>query len=71
LKFCPRITNGEEAKIAKKRTKLWVTPLRDLKTTLGMETLRSQSPAMAEKELLAYLVAHNLIRGVMAEAVAQ
>jgi hypothetical protein len=45
--------------------------LRDLKTTMGMETLRSQSPAMAEKELLAYLVAHNLIRCVMAEAVAQ
>ena len=45
--------------------------LRDLKTTMGMEALRSQSPAMAEKELMAYLVAHNLIRCVMAEAVAQ
>jgi hypothetical protein len=43
---------------------------RDLKTTMGMETLRCQSPEMAEKELLAYLVAHNLIRCVMAEAVA-
>jgi len=45
--------------------------LRDLKTTLGMEQLRCKSPDMAEKELLAYLVAHNLIRCVMAEAVAQ
>jgi len=45
--------------------------LRDLKTTLGMEALRCQSPEMAEKELLAYLVAHNLIRCVMAEAVAR
>jgi len=45
--------------------------LRDLKTTLGMETLRCQTPDMAEKELLAYLVAHNLIRCVMAEAMAQ
>ncbi len=44
--------------------------LRDLKTTMGMEQLRCQTPAMAEKELLAYLVAHNLIRCVMAEAVA-
>jgi hypothetical protein len=44
---------------------------RDLKTTMGMETLRCQSPEMAEKELLAYLVAHNLIRCVMAEAVAR
>jgi hypothetical protein len=45
--------------------------LRDLKTTLGMDQLRCKSPDMAEKELLAYLVAHNLIRCVMAEAIAQ
>ena len=44
---------------------------RDLKTTMGMETLRCQSPEMARKELLAYLVAHNLIRCVMAQAVAR
>jgi hypothetical protein len=44
--------------------------LRDLKTTMGMEHLRCKTPDMAEKELLAYLVAHNLIRCVMAEAVA-
>jgi hypothetical protein len=44
--------------------------LRDLKTTMGMEQLRCQTPDMAEKELLAYLVAHNLIRYVIAEAVA-
>lgn len=45
--------------------------LRDLKTTLGMEQLRCKTPDMVEKELLAYLVAHNLIRCVMAEAVAR
>jgi len=45
--------------------------LRHLKTTMGMELLRCQSPAMAEKELLAYLVAYNLIRCLMAQAVAQ
>ena len=45
--------------------------LRDLKTTLGMEQLRCKSPDMAEKELLAYLVAHNLIRCLIAEAVAR
>lgn len=44
--------------------------LRDLKTTLGMEALRCQSPAMARKEVLAYLIAHNLTRCVMAEAAA-
>jgi len=45
--------------------------LRDLKTTMGMEALRCQSPAMAQKEVLAYLIAHNLMRCVMAEVVAR
>jgi hypothetical protein len=44
--------------------------LRDLKTTMGMEQLRCKTPEMAAKELLAYLVAHNLVRCLMAEAVA-
>jgi hypothetical protein len=44
---------------------------RDLKSTLGMEQLRCKSPDMAEKELLAYLIAHNLIRCVIVEAVAR
>ena len=42
--------------------------LDDLKTTLGLETLKCLSPAMAEKELLMGLIAHNLLRCVMAEA---
>lgn len=42
--------------------------LRDVKTTLGLEHLRCQSPAMVRKELMAGLVAHNLIRCLMAEA---
>ena len=42
--------------------------LRDVKTTLGLEQLRCQSPAMVRKELLAGLIAHNLMRCVMAEA---
>jgi hypothetical protein len=44
--------------------------LRHLKTTLGMELLRCQTPEMAYKELLAYLIAYNLIRCLMAQAVA-
>src|SRR5512146_2299475 len=44
--------------------------LRDLKTTMGMEQLRYRTPDITQKELLAYLVAHNLVRGVIAEAVA-
>jgi hypothetical protein len=43
--------------------------LRDLKTTMGMEQLRCKSPEMAEKELLAYLIGHNLVRCVIAQAV--
>lgn len=42
--------------------------LRDLKTTLGMEQMRCKSPEMAHKELLMYLIAHNLIRCLMAQA---
>jgi len=40
----------------------------DLKTTMGMEMLRCQSPAMVNKEVLMFLIAHNLIRLVMVQA---
>jgi hypothetical protein len=45
--------------------------LRDLKTTLGMEQLRCQTPDLAEKELLTYLIGHNVIRCLMAETIAR
>lgn len=38
---------------------------------MGLERLRCQSPDLAEKELLAGLVAHNLVRCLMAEAAAR
>ena len=41
---------------------------RDLKTTMGMEELRCRTPAMAHKELLAFLVAHNFMRCLIAQA---
>jgi hypothetical protein len=41
---------------------------RDLKTTMGMEELRCLTPAMVHKESLAFLIAHNLLRTIMAEA---
>jgi hypothetical protein len=41
---------------------------RDLKTSMGMETLSCQSPAMVIKELHMFLIAHNLVRCLMAEA---
>jgi Transposase DDE domain len=45
--------------------------LRELKTLMGMDQLRCKTPDMVHKELLAYLVAHNLIRCIMAETVAR
>lgn len=45
--------------------------LDDLKTTLHMESLRSRSPDMAQKELLTRLIAHNLVRCTMAQAAAE
>lgn len=44
--------------------------LDDLKTTLGMESLRSRSPEMAQRELFMRLIAHNLVRCTMAQAAA-
>lgn len=42
--------------------------LRNLKTTLGMETLSCKTPSMAVKEIWVYLLAYNLIRRVVARA---
>lgn len=42
--------------------------LDDLKTVLGLDALRCKSPAMVHRELLALLIAHNLVRAVMAAA---
>jgi hypothetical protein len=45
--------------------------LDDLKTTLQMESLRSRSPEMAQKELWMRLMAHNRVRCAMAQAAAE
>jgi len=42
--------------------------LDDLKTTLKMDTLRSRSPQMVQKELHVRIIAHNLIRCLAAQA---
>jgi putative transposase len=43
----------------------------DLKTTLEMAHLKSLSPDMARKELSMFLIAHNVLRCLMAQAAAQ
>lgn len=42
--------------------------LRSLKTQMGMEMLRTKTPAMVRKEIGMHLLGYNLIRGLMAEA---
>ncbi len=42
--------------------------LRNIKATLGMDTLRCKTPQMCEKEFWVYLLTYNLIRLLMAEA---
>ena len=41
---------------------------RDLKTTMGMESLRCRTPDMIEKELRVFLIAYNCVRALMVEA---
>lgn len=45
--------------------------LDDLKTTLRLESLRSRSPEMAQKEFSMRLIAHNLVRCTMAQAASE
>ena len=45
----------------------WAVELcfRDIKTTLGLDVLRCQSPAMVRKEIVMHALAYNLIRALM------
>jgi len=47
------------------KIELW---FRDIKTSMGMEVLRCQSPKMVHKELEMFLIAYNLIRALMTES---
>lgn len=47
------------------RIELW---FRDIKTSMGMESLRCLSPKMVHKELEMFFIAYNAIRCLMAEA---
>lgn len=58
------------AEIAALYRKRWDVELffRDIKTTMGFEILRCQSPEMIRKELLMCFIAYNCIRRLMFEA---
>ena len=47
------------------RIELW---FRDIKTSMGMETLRCLSPKMVHKELEMFFIAYNALRCLMAQA---
>ncbi len=66
--LCPRDTPKGMLKALYKSRWNVELDLRNIKTTLGMEHLRCQTPEMALKELWAYLLAYNLIRLLMAQA---
>lgn len=42
--------------------------IRNIKTTLGMETLSCKTPEMGEKEMWIYLLGYNLVRLMMAQS---
>lgn len=69
--LCPRQTPKESLKTLYRQRWHAELDLRCLKTTLGMETLSCLTPAMAMKELRIYLLAYNLVRGLMLRAALQ
>lgn len=52
----PRLTRGSEP------------CFRDIKTTLGLDVLRCQTPVLVEKEVWLQAMAYNLVRALMLEA---
>lgn len=66
--LCPKTTPKIALKALYKRRWHVELDLRDIKTTLGMETLNCKTPQMNEKEMWAYLLAYNLIRMIMLQS---
>ncbi len=61
------ITKNEIKELYKKRWNIELD-FRNIKTTLGMESLSCKTPEMAIKEMWVYFLAYNLIRIIMAQA---
>jgi len=58
------------AELAELYFKRWDVELffRDIKTTMGMDVLRCQTPEMIRKEILMHFIAYNCVRRLMYEA---
>ena len=67
-KACANTTSKSALKDLYKRRWQVELDIRNIKPTLGMETLSCKTPEMGEKELWVYLLAYNLIRLVMAQS---
>ncbi len=66
--LCPKDTSKAALKALYRDRWHIELDIRNIKTTLGMETLSCRTPEMAQKELWVYLLAYNLIRLLMAQA---
>lgn len=62
-----------DAALAELFRRRWQVELffRDIKTTLGLDVLRTRTPEMIEKEILLQTIAYNLVRALMLEAARQ
>jgi len=66
--LCPREAPAAMLKVLYRSRWNVELDIRNIKTTMSMETLRCKTPEMAMKELWVYLLAYNLIRLLMAQA---
>jgi Transposase DDE domain len=62
-----KVSKGELDKLYARRWNVELD-LRNIKITLGMQSLSCQTPQMNEKEMWVHLLAYNLIRLLMAQA---
>lgn len=65
---CPNAIPKNALKVLYQRRWQVELDIRNIKTTLGMETLSCKTPKMGEKEMWVYLLAYNLIRLIMAQS---
>jgi len=66
--LCPTAVPKSDLKSLYKRRWNVELDIRNIKTTLGMETLSCKTPHMGEKEMWVYLLAYNLIRLIMLQS---
>lgn len=66
--LCPNTYSAVELKDLYKCRWQVELDIRNIKTTLGMETLSCKTPEMSEKEMWVYFLGYNLVRLMMAQS---